>query len=404
MTERVESAKGKTSRLQTACLFLCSIALSLVLAELIARHFVKIPEMPKVFVHEKSENPKLLYKPAPHTSTVAYNVENKINRDGFRDRDFPVEKKEGVKRIIFLGDSIIYGYSLEANQTIPRQLEAVFQEEGKAVEVLNLGVSGYETEQEVEFFKEVGRKYKPDVVLVGVSLNDCHYASWELDLFDNLAHATVKDTKGNGYQKLLGFLYTHSRFFYLLDHTFQIQKKVKELRSDYVPIRRYFEKRNRENKDLPDSPYGQLEKKIVEEATRLGTSKGSLDYLMKAVGFWTDDLYSSHWSISRRSFIELKTLSEKYHFKVVVAIIPVMQEMDRYPLQSLHEFLSSEFKSWGFSVIDMMSFGKEIYRRYGRPAISSDGIHFSKLATPLAGRYLHSELLKIGELDLLQKK
>jgi len=216
-----------------------------------------------------------------------------------------------------------------------------------------------------------------------------------LDLFDNLAHATVKDAKGNAYQKILGFLYTHSRFFYLLDRTFEIQKKVKELRSDYVPIRNYMQKRNRENKDRPDSPYGQQENRIVEQAKNLGTSDGSLDYLLKSVGFRTDDIYSSHWSISRQAFVDLKNLSEKFHFKVIIAIFPVMQEMDKYPLDSLHEFLGSEFKSFGFSVIDMTPFGKEIYLRHGRPAISSDGIHFSALSASLAAKYLYGKLREI---------
>ena len=384
--------KDKPALLQNVSLLLTALVIGLILAEAVARLLVRIPPTPKVFVHEKSDNPKLLYKPTPGASSFAYWVQNKINQDGFRDRDFTVDKNAGIKRIVFLGDSVIYGYGLQIDQTLPKQLEENFKKNGRAVEVLNLGVSGYESEQEIEFFKEVGLKYQPDLVLVGYTLNDCHYASWELDLFDNLADATVKDPKGKLPQKILSSFYSHSRLFYLLDRKFHIQKKIKELRSNDVPIRRYLEKRNREIKDPSDSPYRQLEQRIQVDAARLGTSKESLDYLMKGVGFQLDDFYSPHWNVSKKAFLELKDLSEKYHFKVAVLIIPIMQEMDHYPLESVHQFLSAEFQSMEFQVIDMMDFGKQIYTHIGRPAISSDGVHFSPRGAKLAGRHLYQEL------------
>lgn len=394
----------RTRLLQNLCLLSCSVAVSLFLGELIARSFVRVPEKPKVFVHEKSENNRLIYKPSPHASSYAYHVQNQINSAGFRDREYSFDKTKGIKRMVFIGDSIVYGYALESNKTLPKQLEEVFRRKGRRVEVLNLGVSGYETEQEIEFLKEVGLKYKPDIVLVGCALNDSNYASWELDLFDDLVHATVKDSRMSLYRKFLGYLFEHSRLLYLIDRNLHIQKEIKELRSDYVPIRRYLEKKNKENKDPDNSDYRRLEKKITEDAARLGTSKKSLDYLMKTIGFWADDLHSSHWNVSRRAFLELKQLSEKYSFEVVVVIFPIMQEMDKYPLESLHEYLHSEFQRMGFSVIDMMVFGKEIYRDYSRPAISGDGIHFTELGAVLAASYLRDELIKMKTLGLASEK
>jgi len=395
-------------RYKVALLFFSLVA-SFLLAECLARLAIHagMVEQPqehlRVFVHEKSDNIKLLYKPVPNAENYfdyksGVYILNKINSSGFRDREFSLEKPAGVTRITFLGDSLVYGYGLELEDTLPKQLENVFRANDKRVEVLNLGVSGYESEQEIEFLKEVGLKHKPDIVLVGYTLNDSNYASWELDLFDSLVHAEVEEREKSFYRHVLGFFYRHSKFLYLLDKKLRIQRKVKALRSFRTPIRRYVEERNKKNKDPIDSPYRQLEKQIVADAEDLATADYSLEFIMGTIGFWASDLHSSHWYISRRAFEELKKLSEQYDFKVVIVIFPIMQEMDKYPLRSLHEFLDREFQAMGFHVIDMMTFVKELYMRYGRRTISDDAVHFNVMSSPLVAEELYDQLSRINGL------
>jgi lysophospholipase L1-like esterase len=77
------------------------------------------------------------------------------------------------ERLLFLGDSVVYGHFLAEEQTIPRRLEALMREAGKPdVEVVNAGVPGYGTFQEELYYRERGRELGPTRVLLGFCLND----------------------------------------------------------------------------------------------------------------------------------------------------------------------------------------------------------------------------------------
>jgi lysophospholipase L1-like esterase len=53
-------------------------------------------------------------------------------------------------------------------------------------EVLNFGVSGYSTRQEVELFRVKAKQYDPDLVIVGYCINDFKESSVEGDIFKHL--------------------------------------------------------------------------------------------------------------------------------------------------------------------------------------------------------------------------
>jgi len=109
-----------------------------------------------------------------------------INRSGFRDREFQREKIAETRRIIILGDSITAGNGVDnVDLTYPKRLEALFNAsaEGQRTEVLNMGVGGYNTLQQVETLRVKGMTYDPDVVMIGFCVNDF---SWEASPFVRL--------------------------------------------------------------------------------------------------------------------------------------------------------------------------------------------------------------------------
>lgn len=112
-------------------LLLVSVLLGLLLVEGIMR--LTFPssswneEKLKVNVHESSNNVGLRYKLAPNTSNYAHGVLNRINSQGFRDREHLLEKEEGVKRVIFLGDSVVYGHGIEMDEAVPDQPERIYE-------------------------------------------------------------------------------------------------------------------------------------------------------------------------------------------------------------------------------------------------------------------------------------
>lgn len=93
-----------------------------------------------------------------------------INSAGFRDRERSVVKPPSTLRIAVLGDSMMEALQvdLEASFTalLERQLAACAALGDRQVEVLNFGVAGYGTAQQLLTFRYYAAKYSPDVVLL----------------------------------------------------------------------------------------------------------------------------------------------------------------------------------------------------------------------------------------------
>jgi len=90
-----------------------------------------------------------------------------INQKGLRDSDHLYERTHDTRRILVLGDSFAWGYGVEVAQRFSQLLET-----SMGVEVINAGVSGYSTDQELLWFRGEGIKYKPDLVLLFFAGND----------------------------------------------------------------------------------------------------------------------------------------------------------------------------------------------------------------------------------------
>ena len=103
----------------------------------------------------------------------------RINSDGLRDREHPKAKPAGTVRIAVLGDSFSEAMHVPMEQTFWSLLERKLQEcdafPGKKVEVINFGVSGYGTAQELMTLRQKVWDYSPDlVVLAFTTYNDIY--------------------------------------------------------------------------------------------------------------------------------------------------------------------------------------------------------------------------------------
>lgn len=96
----------------------------------------------------------------------------KISSQGLRDREFDLEKPPGVRRVLLLGDSLVDGLEVSLEDTFAKQLERLFRESGRDVEVINGGHYGYGTDQELLFYRHRGRQFQPDVVMLCFTMND----------------------------------------------------------------------------------------------------------------------------------------------------------------------------------------------------------------------------------------
>lgn len=90
------------------------------------------------------------------------------NSWGFRSPAVTPEKPDDVFRVLALGDSMTYGIGVEQDQTF----SAVLQSLDPRLEVINTGVNGYGTSQELLLLREDGLQFQPDLVLLAFFWND----------------------------------------------------------------------------------------------------------------------------------------------------------------------------------------------------------------------------------------
>lgn len=107
-----------------------------------------------------------------HTSADG-SWEFRTNAQGFRaDRDYAVEKPEGRLRVLVLGDSHTEGFEVRQDSVFSAVAERYLKAQGLDAEVLNTGVSGFGTAEELVFLENEGFKYRPNVVVLGFFGND----------------------------------------------------------------------------------------------------------------------------------------------------------------------------------------------------------------------------------------
>src|SRR5262245_62263521 len=174
------------ARLRTRVLVpFISLALTMGFLEIVIRVARLAPEIAVIAEgrFKISKNPMIGYEMQPHYSYSGramrfYDYHDRSNDLGFRDRDHPVAKPAGTFRIIVLGDSLTQGLGLpdQPEQIFTGVLERALLARGQRVEVLNFGISGYNTQQEVYTLKDKGLVFKPDLVILAYCLNDTEMA------------------------------------------------------------------------------------------------------------------------------------------------------------------------------------------------------------------------------------
>ena len=170
----------KVSKTVALVVVLVSTFVMLGIAEVAVRLQGLAPELGRISVDhfQWSPNPELGYEPVPRAARATASSDRfkptwRINRLGFRDRDHALAPEPGVFRIVVIGDSIAEGLGVDDDSAIfPALLEKRMAEAGHEIEVVNLAVRGYNTQQEVAMLVERGLAFQPDLVLLQYCAND----------------------------------------------------------------------------------------------------------------------------------------------------------------------------------------------------------------------------------------
>ncbi len=157
---------------------LMATALSLAVVFLAAEMMVRlvVPEetfWPVSNIYQASEVPGLIYTYRPNFEGVAFGVDLKTNELGFRGPQWSTQKKPGSLRIALVGDSHAFGFGVPSSQIMPTVLSELLRERlGQPVEVLNFGINGYNSFQQLAALEHLALGYDPDLVILLPASND----------------------------------------------------------------------------------------------------------------------------------------------------------------------------------------------------------------------------------------
>lgn len=145
-------------------------------------------------------DPELLWALEPNRRFQTGNDVTEINSVGLREKLLPTTpKKANEKRILVTGDSSIYGWGVQDHQTYAVNLETELNRIFPfPIEVINLGVPGYSTEQTLKLLDKVGWSYEPDLVIVSNIFSDCNIDAFQ----DEQAMALANPESGLVYRTL----------------------------------------------------------------------------------------------------------------------------------------------------------------------------------------------------------
>jgi hypothetical protein len=149
-----------------------SVLLSLGLLELGLRLFW----LKTLAIDAGEAHPRFHHRLKPdHTyqyATDEFDVSITTNRYGFRGPTPERRKRPGTVRVLFLGDSFTFGYPVRDEETFAARIEQGLRAQGRPVEIINGGVSGYSPVLEYLTLRDELLAFGPDLVVLWYDLGD----------------------------------------------------------------------------------------------------------------------------------------------------------------------------------------------------------------------------------------
>lgn len=179
-----------------------TIALSLLAAGLLFEVVIRLLGLGTALVYVPHPLFGWSHRPSNSFVWVTEGRREPISINSFRLRDHEVgyERQERQARVLVLGDSFVEALQVPLETSYTKQLEGILTAAKGATEVINAGVSGYGTDNELLYWREEGRKFSPDVLLLCLYVgNDVRNNFNPLELVDagtlRKPHFTLEGTE-----------------------------------------------------------------------------------------------------------------------------------------------------------------------------------------------------------------
>lgn len=260
------------------------------------------PRSDAVKLGVRMEGSPRLYGLAANASAMQTGVMVQTNSLGFREREYPLERSPGVRRIVVLGDSYTQGVGVEFQETFSKRLEPRLERAWGPSEVINFGVSGYNTVLELATLRETAAQFKPDLIVVGYVLNDIEISNPASEARAGLESQSLVDQAHTGLKRR-SMLYRH------------------------------------------------LAPKIGRVLGMFGAryAVGMTSFMMASY-----DEASPGWVASRQALLGIAAEARQLDARLLVVVFPAMNDFRTYPLSHAHEAITRFCTQNGIDVLDLL--------------------------------------------------
>ena len=216
-------------------------------------------------------------------------------------------KPAGVRRVLALGDSFTFGHAVEAAEAWPAVLEQLLNARGgPRWEVVNAGVGGYGTGQQLLLYDELESQVQPDVVVLGFAVVN--------DVLDNLCVFAERWGKADA-------------------PCFRLEGTELTLTPPRPsPVQRFSWPRSRTLEML----MGQARRvtlwnpRVLGVAHSLGIRVANTTTLPDTVAGWYDARFAEPgWTLTKRLLLELRAHAARHRVPLEVLLIPSALQVDR---------------------------------------------------------------------------
>lgn len=334
----------------TGFLFIAALFLSAVLGEAMLRlmGYRGVPESVISNMYPV-DDPVLDWRYRPHSQVVIGKVVNSYNSRGYRDIEHSLEPRPGIRRVVVIGDSVTEGYGVEADSVFSARLREGL---GKGFEVINLGMAGLNTPQEVHLLGKEGLQYRPDIVILNFVLNDADFFT---------TYRGAQRAIGAADQKIGMFNWT-------------ISPKAKRMLKSSALI--YFIKERIEN--LQGWFAGESPANYYRDLWNIKTSRDKV----------------------KNGIEELYVMKNEYKFEIIVVIWPVLTDYSSYPFKDIHDWVETAAREKQFNVIDLLP----VFASYDFRSLqvaAEDNVHPNVLGHKLAAEAVVKSINEINVVGSL---
>src|SRR3989344_9331644 len=155
------------------------------------------------------------------SKTMEWDITAEINSDGLRDEEIK-PREDYDYRILVLGDSFTIGWGVEHKDAFSEILQERLNKAGIKTDVLNAGVTSYSPLLEYLYLREIGLKYKPDIVIINFDMGDIQGDNYYTSLAQVDSEGKIIGVKTEKENNLLVSIYKKIKVIKLLEMPFII--------------------------------------------------------------------------------------------------------------------------------------------------------------------------------------